>query len=152
MLTRWTRPTCYIGPEWPEYFVFLDRTRDSDSATRSNFICALKALGGVTETVRVIREHHWLVGWVEWIAIHESDHAALRAASDILRELEVYPIVDEDHWSELEYTEAEDFWAGLPLRDRIELCREYGLSVFAARRDYIPDNGTGALVDYLRQV
>lgn len=35
--------------------------------------CMLRELGGESETVRVVRESHWAVGWVEWIAIHESD-------------------------------------------------------------------------------
>jgi hypothetical protein len=120
-LPRWSMPENYFGAEWSEYFVFLGQHRDSDSLTRSNFICGLKALGGESETIRVIRESHWAVGWVEWIAIHESDAAALSAASEIAENLEDYPVVDEMHWSDLEYEEAAEFWNSLSPRDRVQM-------------------------------
>jgi hypothetical protein len=47
----------------------------------------LKALGGETETVIVVRETHYLVGWVEWIAIHQDDEKALKIADDITGKL-----------------------------------------------------------------
>jgi len=49
------------------------------------------------------------VGWVEWIAIHESDAAALAIANKISDALEDYPVVNEDHWSQLEWDEACDY-------------------------------------------
>ncbi|MEH2569789.1 hypothetical protein [Bradyrhizobium sp. AZCC 2289] len=47
----------------------------------------LKALGGESETVIVVRETHYLVGWVEWIAIHQDDEKALKIADDITGKL-----------------------------------------------------------------
>jgi hypothetical protein len=120
-LRRWTMPANYFGAEWPEYFVFLGQHRDSDSLTRSNFICGLKALGGESETIRVVRESHWAVGWVEWIAIHESDQAALTKANEIKDQINDYPVVDEDHWSALEDDEAAEFWNSLSPRDRVQM-------------------------------
>lgn len=110
-LNRWTRPGCYAGADWPEYFSSgVGQSRNSDALERSNFICTLKALGGESETVLVIRESHWAVGWVEWIAIHESDEKALAIADDIVRDLRDYPVIDEDHFSETETEEANDVW------------------------------------------
>ena len=40
----------------------------------------LEALRGESETVIVVRESHWAVGWVEWIKIHELDTTALAIA------------------------------------------------------------------------
>lgn len=156
-LPRWTRPESFLAysDEWiysPGAFVFLGQTRDSDSLTRSNFTCALKAIGGESETVRVVRESHWAVGWCEWIAIHESDAAALKAADEITAALSDYPVIDEDHWSELEWNEAAEYWESLSVRGRAEMCREAGLSVFAARRAELPPNDTGALFDLLTGV
>jgi hypothetical protein len=79
-LKKWTLPPSYVGAVWPEYYVFLGRTRDSDCLTESNFACGLEGIGGETDTVIVVSENHWACGWVEWIAIHESDEAALRLA------------------------------------------------------------------------
>ena len=150
-LERWTRPECYIGAQWPEYFVFLGQHRDSDSLARSNFECALKEIGGETETVTVARASHFLVGWVECSLIHEDDAEALRKADEITAALEDYPVVDEMHWSELEWNEAADYWESLSVRDRAELIKEYTSdSIFAARRAELPQDDTGALLDYLR--
>ena len=90
-LNRWTLPSHYVGAEWHEYFVFLGRNRDSDDLTESNFECGLQAIGGESDTVRVIRESHWGCGWIEWIAIHESDESALAIARELIDGLNAYP-------------------------------------------------------------
>lgn len=151
-LDLWTLPDCYAGPEWPDYYVFLGQHRDSDSLTRSNFICGLEAIGGESETVKVIREHHWAVGWVEWIAIHKTDGAALREADQIVSALSDYPVVNEDHWGELQWDTACEYWEQMSVRDRAEICKSSGVSIFAARRDYIPDDPNGFVFETLRGV
>lgn len=148
-LKLWTMPQHYAGEVWPGYYVFLSQNRDSDSLTRSNFTCGLKALGGESDTVQVVREGHWAVGWVEWIAIHQDDEQALQAADEIAAGLENYPVVNEDHWSELEWEEAQDYWASMSLRDRAKLCAEAGVSIFAARRDYTPPDDSGYIFERL---
>src|SRR5690606_29707826 len=123
----WTRPDHYAGAEWPEYFgAGTGQHRDSDALTRSNFRCMLRALGGESETVRVIREGHWAVGWIEWIAIHESDARALEIADGIAAALEDYPVVDESDWSELEMEEANDVWRTCySAADRLDYVRRH---------------------------
>lgn len=150
MLTKWTLPDSYAGAQWPDYYVFLGQSRDSDSLGRSNFICGLKAIGGESDTIIVVRESHWAVGWVEWIAIHESDAAALAIANKISDALEDYPVVNEDHWSQLEWDEACDYWERMSVRERAEYCKRAEVSIFAARRNYMPIDDTGALLDLLR--
>src|SRR5260370_30310285 len=82
-LKRWTLHDNYFGAEWPDYFSSgVGQSRDSVALERSNFECTLKALGGESETVIVVRESHWSIGWVEWIAIHQDDSAALRIADN----------------------------------------------------------------------
>lgn len=149
-LSKWTRPDSYYGAEWPEYFVFLEQNRDSDSLSRSNFMCALDAIGGESDTVTVVRERHWAVGWIEWIAIHESDLTAVDKAQAILDALDDYPVVNEDHWSELEWNEASEYWERMSVRERAEYCKRAEVSIFAARRDYMPSDDTGALLELLR--
>lgn len=149
-LKRWTLPSDYMGAHWDDYYVFLGKHRDSDALTRSNFTVGLERLGGESDTVVVVRESHWAVGWVEWIAIHESDAAALTKADAMAGEIDDYPALDEEHWSDLEYTEACDYWARLPVRERLCYCLEHGLSIFAARHDYLPADDNGSLLDALR--
>jgi hypothetical protein len=110
-LVRWTKPDSYFGASWPEYYSSgVGQSRDSDALEASNFRSMLKALGGESETVLVVRESHWAVGWVEWIAIHETDDKALAAADEIKTALEDYPVVDEDDFSELKQEHAEQTW------------------------------------------
>ena len=144
-LKRWTRPECFIkwADHWAytdECFVFLGRHRESDLLTEVNFRVALDALGGESDTVQIIREGHSLVGWIEWIAIHESDSEALRKADDIVAALSDYPVLSESALSEAEIEAAEDYWSDSSMPGRIDLCREAGVSIFAARSDALdPD-------------
>lgn len=126
-LKRWEMPSHYVGPAWPAYYgAGVGQTRDSDTLERSNFTCMLAALGGESETVHVVREHHWAVGWVEWIAIHENDHKALGIAEKLKEALAEYPVIDEMHWGEVEQEEASRVWAECYAdRDRVKYIRKY---------------------------
>lgn len=126
-LKRWTMPECYFGEVWPAYYGSgCGQHRDSDALTRSNFTCMLKALGGESDTVQVVRESHWAVGWVEWIAIHQDDEKALRIADEIQAKLESYPVVNEDHFSSIEEEDANETWTNCysPL-ERVKYIREH---------------------------
>jgi hypothetical protein len=101
----------YSGVVWPAaYSSGCVQSRDSDTLERSNFACMLKAIGGESDTVQVVRERLWAVGWVEWIAIHQDDEAALRIADEVQERLEAYPVINEDHWSDLEHADANETW------------------------------------------
>lgn len=110
-IERWTMPSHYFGETWPDYFSSgVGQSRDSDALERSNFVCMLEALGGESETVLVIRESHWAVGWVEWIAIHADDAEALETADTIMDKLQDYPVLNEEHFSETEQADADQTW------------------------------------------
>ena len=151
-LERWTRPENWAA--WADHwaytsqcFVFLGRDRNSDILTETNFRVALEALGGESDTVDIIREGHWAVGWIEWIAIHESDEKALRLADEIVASLEAHPVLDDDSLSDAEYESVHEFWDREDIRWRVRHCIEAGVSIFAARRDALePD-----LFDHLRE-
>ena len=134
-LTRWTLPRNYAGAHWDEYFSFLGQSRDSDCLERANFDAGLAALKAIPEPedwphdescFRVVRESHWAVGWVEWIAIHEDAHAHMEIADKIKGELEDYPVVDENLWSQYEDEEAQTVWRDCyRVRDRIKYIRKH---------------------------
>ena len=125
-IKRWTLPRDYAGAEWPEYYVSAGRHRDSDCLTESNFCATLRRLGGESDTVRVVRESHWAGGWIEWIAIHESDAAALAIADDCAASIAGYPILDEADVSERENTAAAELWEGMSWRGRLKYLRGHG--------------------------
>ncbi len=140
-LTRWTRPAYYIGAEWADYYLSgVGQSRDSSPLERANFDAMLKAIGGektsdmedpndpgaALSLVRVVRENHWAVGWVEWIAIHESNTEALLIASGINEDLENYPVIDEELWSRYEQEEAEQVWRDCyGAQERLEYVRKH---------------------------
>ena len=125
-LSKWTRPDSYGGCTWADHYVFLSRTRDSDALDRSNFECAQNALEEISpeydgalgwgdntsdvEPWSVVHEGHWAVGWVEWIAIHKDATKHLECAAEIACALEDYPVVNEEHYSQVETDEAERVW------------------------------------------
>lgn len=112
-LKLWTMPDHYFGAVWPDYYsAGVGQSRDSDALERSNFACMLEALGGEDDdqTVIAVRERHWAVGWVEWIAIHQDNAAALKIADDIKAKLENYPVINEDHFIETEQADADAVW------------------------------------------
>lgn len=141
-LKRWTRPQCYAGAEWPDYYsAGVGQSRDSGALERSNFAAMLDAIGGeqahetledpndegaALSLVRVVRESHWAVGWVEWIAIHESATEALQIADKLKGKLENYPVLDEEHYCQLETEEANEVWKNCYRpNERVEYVRKH---------------------------
>lgn len=114
-LRRWTMPEHYFGASWVNHYSSgVGRSRDSDCLEESNFHAMLAALGGESDLVTVVRESHWAVGWVEWIAIEadgssESDEA-LQIADAQKARLADYPVLDESDWSEREEEAANEVW------------------------------------------
>lgn len=152
MLHRYERPSHFV--DWAdfdrhEYFVCFGQHRDSDTLTRSNHRTALRRLGGESETVLVIRDSHCMVGWVEAIYIHESDLTARAIAEQMTENIEGYPVLDEDDWSALQWEVAADYWHGMTLRERVDVCGRFHITPFAARRDDLPEDPRGGLLDYL---
>ena len=141
-LQKWTRPDSYGGTEWQNHYVFVGQNRDSDALERSNFACAVKAMekispeysgelawgddSGKVEPWTIVREGHWVCGWIEWIAIHKNAAKHLEAAAEIACALEDYPVIDEGHYSEIESEEAHTVWRDCyDVKDRVEYIRKF---------------------------
>mgnify|MGYP004701020419 CR=1 FL=1 len=124
-IQKWTLPAYYAGAKWPEYYVGLDRHRDSDCLTNANFDAFLEALGGESSTVKVVRESHWAYGWYEWIAIHQDDEPKVQLADDMLCALSDYPVLDENRWSEYELKAEEEDWNNYIFGDLMKYCPEW---------------------------
>lgn len=130
-LKRWTMPRDYFGANWPNHYSSgVGRSRDSDALEESNFATMLRDLGGESVVVTVVRESHWAVGWVEWIAIEadgtaESDKALAIADKNKAR-LEDYLVLDESDWSERESESANTVWRDCySPKERVRYIREH---------------------------
>ena len=149
-LRSYVRPSSYIGPDYFDSYAVAGQSRDSDALERSNFAVMLERLGGESETVFVVRDSHWAVGWVETLRVMAHDTARCQRADTLLAKLADYPVLDEEHWSNLKYEDASTCWQNMPVAYRVELCQRFGVSVFAARRDDMPRDDSGNLIEYLR--
>lgn len=135
----------------------VSQTRDSGTLDRSNFRSFLRALGGESDTVQVHRFGHWGPGWFELILIDPADVKAVEMAEEIESALADYPLVDEDDHSALESEETYAYWQRMSVADRVhEIGRanvnasdSARISVFAARRDEMPEDPAGRLWERL---
>lgn len=110
--------------------------RDSDTLAQSNFATALALLGGESEFVEVHRFGHWGHGWFELVLVHPSLHEVVQEIED---SLEQYSVLDESDWSEREWEVANYAWDHMAIKDRIDVCKRFDVSIFAARHDSIPE-------------
>lgn len=105
----------YFGDrgDWP---IVMTQHRDSELVERSNFIVAermLRASGEQTDAtgeldgVAIERSSHWAVGWIERLLIAPGNAELARIAAEITEALEQYPILDDDHYSDMESDEHE---------------------------------------------
>ena len=112
----------YMGEVIPDNFlIVMSRSRDSDILTDSNWDCALKQLGGESESVRIDRFGHWACGWYELLSVDENSpqiHTAVEIEA-------AYCILDEEDYSERELEAADEYWANCySAQDRIRYIRE----------------------------
>ena len=137
-LTRWVLPSHYSGAHWDGYYVApVSRHRDSDVLTLSNWKAQWADLEPLradvdsddTYSPQIVREGHWAVGWVEWVAIHESNSEALRVADELAASLESYPVLDDESHSRMEWEEYVDSFCAYGRRDFIRcLSRKFELA------------------------
>lgn len=160
ILEVWRRPRDYAGFSPDGDYLIASVHRDSDTISRSNWAVLCADLGAEFYASRECtderppcyawRAAHWAVGWIEYLCVRADAPGDLIArAIEWMAALEDYPVADDGHLTDLEYTEACDFWERMRVRERAEYCARAGVSIFAARRDELPDDPTGALLQSL---
>ena len=143
-----------LGEERGEWFVApVGQNRDSGIRQQSNFaVCEreLEKLDPDGETWEVHRFGHWGPGWYEIILV-APESTAFNLCIEFASCLDNYPILDDSDLSEREYEAAASYWEGCRIQDRIGICDRFNVSIFAARRDEIPQDETGELLSYLAE-
>lgn len=118
----------YLGhlPE-EKWHVVLTQSRDSGLISKSNWEVALERLGGERGgNVEVHRFGHWACGWWEALCVAE-DSDLWETAKGICESIEAYPLLDEEHHSEMEAKEADRVWRDcFSPKERVELLRSEG--------------------------
>jgi len=153
-LERWERPNHYVGRLWNGYYIAHNgRYRDADAMHRANFQTTIDSLGFDVDfevppescpvvddlpTRMIIHEHHWALGWIEWVAIHESDSEALQIADVLAENYKAYPILDDDLFSQIESEDCSQTWRECYTpKERLAYLKEHGdnrVGVFHALR------------------
>ena len=90
--------------ETAQWLIIESKHRDSDALARANFDAARKLAAERGIECETMTAGHWLVGYVEYAIVPPTD-AARELAACIEAELADYPVLDEELWSEYEYTE-----------------------------------------------
>jgi hypothetical protein len=94
-IKRWSVPRHYFGERWYDFYVApVTCHRDSDALERTNWAAQCREIPE-SSTVVVVRENHFLVGWIEWLAIHYEDSTALATAERLAEQLAEYPCLDD---------------------------------------------------------
>lgn len=155
-LPRWETPESYGGFNPVDDYVIAIQYRGCEVLTESNYQCLFKLLeekavelgcledgingeGEEDNMVYDFRAKHWAVGWVETLLIcQNAPQELLDYALELLNALEDYPVVDEEHFSEMEYEAMQANWEWLDLVDKVDVCRKSGVSIFAARSETPP--------------
>lgn len=120
----------FIGDDtdYRDWLGFIGQSRDSGCLERSNFEVACKALAEVDPDEndwRTERFGHWAVGWIEEVYVRPGTKAA-ELAQEIRDGLENYPVLDDQHFSELEHNEATEVWERCyDDQERLEYIREH---------------------------
>lgn len=147
----WDSESNYLGEpleNFSQLFVVMTRNRDSGLLTNHNWDVALGELRGESENVVIHRFGHWAYGWWEALCVTPEKQAEGQAIVD---RLEDYPLLDEGGFSEKEWEAANKYWDELSLPERVELCQQAGVSVFAARHSGIPsEDDSGYIYDHCR--
>ena len=170
-MEKWNSPSDYAGFNPIGDYVLYTKTRDSALITEHNWDEMVKAMNpGEAEcfnakrypdiddvtvpAVYTFRAGHWACGWVEYLMVRaEADDAIIEKAQALDDALEGYPILNEDGYYEKVAESVSSYWEAMSLRERIRTCVEYGLSMYAARREcgYSQDGADNtSLEEYIR--
>ena len=107
-----------------DLYVLLCRTRDSDLLSESNWEVALEKLGGESDDVQILRFGHWACGWLEYLCVREGT-PQYQLAEEMEESLDGYPVLDDEHYSNLESETADRLWKeDYSWRERVEHIRE----------------------------
>lgn len=132
-LKKWQRVSDYGGEDLSDWYILVSQTRDSFLLERTNFSDIKVYLGergfeiaGNVEdckadnAILLASFGHWACGWIEAIMIHESNDAALIVADNIKKQLDDYPIFDEESHSQAESDLQWDYVSQYVVKDYLD--------------------------------
>jgi hypothetical protein len=133
-------------PEKQNWLVVgIATNRDADTLTQSNWevLCREleKAEAGKSgeSDWDIHRFGHWGPGWFQLVLVRPETPVA-KVAKELEDCLSEYPVLDDNHYSDLESQEIEYRWKQSSLRERVTMCQKAGVNIMAARHDDCPSD------------
>lgn len=129
------------------------RNRDSGLLDESNWAAQSKI---ISESDPDGHDHaiasfgHWACGWFEIVLVRPGSDAYDRAV-EIENSLDGYPVLDGSDLSERENEAVSSYWERMSVKERLWYCQKAKVSIFAARREYLPEDPDGRLFEYLSE-
>jgi len=97
-----TTPDCSYSGDYGDWYIVYSQHRDSTMLQVSNFATFKRRLEDAdTENCVIVTMGHWAVGWISHILVAPGS-VAERVARELHAQLENYPSLDEEDWSERE--------------------------------------------------
>jgi hypothetical protein len=163
---RWEHPGSYFGYNPEGHIIAAIQHRDSSIFAESNYAVTgqrLMRAAGATEIPRLedithdgpfssfdparapsfytFRASCSLVGWIEYLMVRPSfrSRALVKECQRIAEALAAYPVLSDVDYSERQFEAMQDYWQHESLRERMDWCREAGVSPLAARHSSPPE-------------
>ena len=165
-LNQWQQPKDYFGFNPVGDYGIYSRTRDSSILDNCNWeeiwkhLKAVEALyppppeGSIEKYQTGFSDQdetpktwfyeweasHWACGWLGYMLLREDAPIELINAAELVKEnLDNYCIYNEDRYYDMRWEANSDLWKSLNIRDRVYYCQRAEISIFAARRDDLPN-------------
>ena len=140
----WQTAENYAGENLSDYYVLISWQPDQwDSLAQSNYEFITDEFDARKLPYREGNFGSW-AGSFTAILIHKDDAESVELGNEMTEQMEHYPVLDEDRYSELQWEQAEDIWE---YGDKAEFCRKAGIkkterkSCPPAVFDWLSDNG-----------
>lgn len=141
-LTRWLEQVNYEGEDFNAYYVGAWRFFRCSPCERANFRYIRDHLAdcadqtGIEEPVFTDE----VMTLRYYVLIHESNERALRMADMFAERVKRKGSLDPEAEAKIDASAIQRHWCQCELMGRMLLCAEAGISIFAARRNKMPDN------------
>ena len=117
-----------------DWLIVYAKTRDASILDRANWATVIERLDSTSNDWAVESSSHWAVGYIEFIIV--APHGTYKDMPEIVRsELEDYPVLDDERFSEYESDATEALWREMSMKERVDMLSERGDSIFAARAE-----------------
>jgi hypothetical protein len=107
-----------------DWLVAYGRNRDSDLLTQSNWDAFCKAMAEADAEGDDYETHtfnHWACRWVE-ILLVRPDSLCAEVAEEMQRQMDNYPVLNEEDFSEREWDAYQSYWDGGEAQDELARC------------------------------